>query len=155
MRRGHVKTLACLSTGQRWTGSIWEHWSLYCVCRGTHRQFDAIREPVRRELSGRGSIGRDLHLPNTMRTALCCRGSRRSLHENEGRMRAPQSMRPSNEPTIWRRRRLEGRDPAVGAVSKKIPVNFTITGCPRRPLDLVQGLVALFDRVTAKTMAKT
>jgi Ni,Fe-hydrogenase III small subunit len=49
---------------------------------------------------------------------------------------------------------FEGSYAVVGAVSKVIPVDLTIGGCPPRPIDLLQGLIALIDRATAKSQAK-
>jgi Ni,Fe-hydrogenase III small subunit len=41
----------------------------------------------------------------------------------------------------------------VGAVEQVIPVDLSLRGCPPRPLDLLQGLIALVDKVTAKPAA--
>ncbi|CAL8967738.1 Formate hydrogenlyase subunit 7 [Rhodoplanes serenus] len=41
---------------------------------------------------------------------------------------------------------FEGSYAVVGAVDKVIPVDLTIRGCPPRPIDLLQGLVALIDQ---------
>lgn len=38
----------------------------------------------------------------------------------------------------------------IGAVEQVIPVDLSLRGCPPRPLDLLQGLIALVDKVTAK-----
>jgi Ni,Fe-hydrogenase III small subunit len=38
----------------------------------------------------------------------------------------------------------------VGSVDQVVPVDLHIRGCPPRPIDLLQGLVALLDRVTRK-----
>ena len=38
----------------------------------------------------------------------------------------------------------------VGAVEKVLPVDLVIKGCPPRPIDLLRGLLALMDKVTAK-----
>lgn len=43
---------------------------------------------------------------------------------------------------------FEGSYAVVGAVDKVIPVDLTIRGCPPRPIDLLQGLVALIDQAT-------
>src|SRR5215203_535299 len=45
---------------------------------------------------------------------------------------------------------FEGSYAVVGAVDKVIPVDLHIRGCPPRPIDLLQGLIALLDRATAK-----
>src|SRR5713226_1828918 len=37
----------------------------------------------------------------------------------------------------------------VGAVEKVVPVALHIKGCPPRPIDLLKGLIALMDKVTA------
>jgi Ni,Fe-hydrogenase III small subunit len=38
----------------------------------------------------------------------------------------------------------------VGSVEKVIPVDLHIKGCPPRPIELLQGLIALLDQATAK-----
>src|SRR6187399_3062701 len=38
----------------------------------------------------------------------------------------------------------------VGAVDKVVPVDLVIKGCPPKPIDLVKGLLALMQQVTAK-----
>jgi Ni,Fe-hydrogenase III small subunit len=38
----------------------------------------------------------------------------------------------------------------AGAVSKVIPVDLHIPGCPPRPIDLLRGLIALVEKTTAK-----
>ena len=38
----------------------------------------------------------------------------------------------------------------VGSVDQVIPVDLHIKGCPPRPIELLQGLIALLDQVTAK-----
>ena len=43
---------------------------------------------------------------------------------------------------------FEGSYAVVGAIDKVIPVDLTIRGCPPRPIDLLQGLVALIDQAT-------
>src|SRR5215467_2371765 len=45
---------------------------------------------------------------------------------------------------------FEGSYAVVGAVAKVIPVDLHIRGCPPRPIDLLQGLIALLDQATAK-----
>jgi Ni,Fe-hydrogenase III small subunit len=45
---------------------------------------------------------------------------------------------------------FEGSYAVVGAVSKVIPVDLHIPGCPPRPIDLLRGLIALAERATAK-----
>src|SRR4051795_8717473 len=42
---------------------------------------------------------------------------------------------------------FEGSYAVVGAVDKVIPVDLHIPGCPPRPLALLEGLVALMDKV--------
>ena len=44
---------------------------------------------------------------------------------------------------------FEGSYAVVGAVDKVIPVDLHIPGCPPRPLALLEGLVALMDKVVA------
>ena len=39
----------------------------------------------------------------------------------------------------------------VGSVSKVVPVDLEIKGCPPQPIDLLRGLITLMDRATAKT----
>ena len=48
---------------------------------------------------------------------------------------------------------FEGSYAVVGAVEKVVPVDLHIKGCPPRPIDLLQGLIALLDRATATTRA--
>jgi Ni,Fe-hydrogenase III small subunit len=38
----------------------------------------------------------------------------------------------------------------VGSVDSVIPVDLHIKGCPPRPIELLQGLIALLDQATAK-----
>jgi Ni,Fe-hydrogenase III small subunit len=45
---------------------------------------------------------------------------------------------------------FEGSYAVVGAVSKVIPVDLHIPGCPPRPIDLLRGLIALVEMSTAK-----
>ena len=45
---------------------------------------------------------------------------------------------------------FEGSYAVVGAVDKVIPVDLHIRGCPPRPIDLLQGLIALLDQATAR-----
>jgi Ni,Fe-hydrogenase III small subunit len=45
---------------------------------------------------------------------------------------------------------FEGSYAVIGAVDKVIPVDLQIRGCPPRPVDLLRGLIALMDEVTAK-----
>jgi Ni,Fe-hydrogenase III small subunit len=40
---------------------------------------------------------------------------------------------------------FEGSYACVGAVEKAIPVDLRISGCPPRPIEILQGLVALMD----------
>jgi Ni,Fe-hydrogenase III small subunit len=46
---------------------------------------------------------------------------------------------------------FEGSYAVVGAVDKVVPVDLHIRGCPPRPVDLLQGLIALVDQATAKS----
>jgi Ni,Fe-hydrogenase III small subunit len=48
---------------------------------------------------------------------------------------------------------FEGSYAVVGAVSKVIPVDLHIPGCPPRPIDLLRGLIALVERATEKQKA--
>jgi Ni,Fe-hydrogenase III small subunit len=41
----------------------------------------------------------------------------------------------------------------VGAVDSVVPVDLVIKGCPPKPVDLLQGLLALMDKATAKASA--
>jgi Ni,Fe-hydrogenase III small subunit len=41
----------------------------------------------------------------------------------------------------------------VGSVGKVIPVDLHISGCPPRPIELLQGLVALLDKASAEPAA--
>jgi Ni,Fe-hydrogenase III small subunit len=43
---------------------------------------------------------------------------------------------------------FEGSYAVIGAVDKVIPVDLTIPGCPPRPAALLEGLIALMDKVT-------
>ncbi len=45
---------------------------------------------------------------------------------------------------------FEGSYAVVGAVDKVVPVDLHIRGCPPRPVDLLQGLIALLDQATAR-----
>jgi Ni,Fe-hydrogenase III small subunit len=45
---------------------------------------------------------------------------------------------------------FEGSYAVVGAVDKVIPVDLQIRGCPPRPIELLQGLIALVDQATQK-----
>ena len=38
----------------------------------------------------------------------------------------------------------------VGALSKVVPVDLVIKGCPPKPIDLLQGLLTLMEQATAK-----
>jgi Ni,Fe-hydrogenase III small subunit len=44
---------------------------------------------------------------------------------------------------------FNGSYAVVGSVDKVIPVDLHIKGCPPRPLDLLQGLLALMQKATA------
>src|SRR6266542_892431 len=48
---------------------------------------------------------------------------------------------------------FEGSYAVVGAVDKVVPVDLHIRGCPPRPIDLLQGLIALLDQATAKSVS--
>ncbi len=48
---------------------------------------------------------------------------------------------------------FEGSYAVVGAVDKVIPVDLHIRGCPPRPIDLLQGLIALLDQATRRAAA--
>ncbi|MDC7785715.1 NADH-quinone oxidoreductase subunit NuoB [Rhodoplanes sp. TEM] len=39
----------------------------------------------------------------------------------------------------------------VGSVDQVIPVDLTLRGCPPRPIDLLQGLIALVDKASGRT----
>jgi Ni,Fe-hydrogenase III small subunit len=45
---------------------------------------------------------------------------------------------------------FEGSYAVTGAVSEVIPVDLHILGCPPRPIDLLRGLIALVETVTAE-----
>ncbi len=45
---------------------------------------------------------------------------------------------------------FEGSYAVVGAVSKVIPVDLHIPGCPPRPIDLLRGLIALVETATVR-----
>src|SRR5262245_53105393 len=45
---------------------------------------------------------------------------------------------------------FEGSYAVVGAVDEVIPVDLHIRGCPPRPIDLLQGLIALMDQATQR-----
>ena len=45
---------------------------------------------------------------------------------------------------------FEGSYAVVGAVDKVVPVDLHIRGCPPRPIDLLQGLIALLDQATRR-----
>jgi Ni,Fe-hydrogenase III small subunit len=40
----------------------------------------------------------------------------------------------------------------VGAVDSTVPVDLVIKGCPPKPVDLLQGLLALMDKATGKVV---
>jgi Ni,Fe-hydrogenase III small subunit len=40
----------------------------------------------------------------------------------------------------------------VGAVDSVVPVDLAIKGCPPKPVDLLQGLLALMDKATGKAV---
>ena len=48
---------------------------------------------------------------------------------------------------------FEGSYAVVGAVDKVVPVDLHIRGCPPRPIDLLQGLIALLDQATAESVS--
>ena len=43
---------------------------------------------------------------------------------------------------------FEGSYAVVGAVTKVVPVDLHIPGCPPKPIDLIKGLLALLDKAT-------
>jgi len=43
---------------------------------------------------------------------------------------------------------FEGSYAVVGAISKVVPVDLHIPGCPPKPIDLIKGLIALIDKAT-------
>jgi Ni,Fe-hydrogenase III small subunit len=45
---------------------------------------------------------------------------------------------------------FEGSYAVVGAVSKVVPVDLHIKGCPPKPIDLLRGLIALMEKATAR-----
>src|SRR5262245_12437087 len=45
---------------------------------------------------------------------------------------------------------FEGSYAVVGAVDRVVPVDLHVRGCPPRPIDLLQGLIALLDQVTGR-----
>ena len=45
---------------------------------------------------------------------------------------------------------FEGSYAVVGAVSKVVPVDLHIRGCPPKPIDLLRGLIALMEKATAR-----
>jgi Ni,Fe-hydrogenase III small subunit len=45
---------------------------------------------------------------------------------------------------------FEGSYAVVGAVDKVVPVDLHIRGCPPRPIELLQGLIALLDQATRR-----
>jgi len=45
---------------------------------------------------------------------------------------------------------FEGSYAVVGAVDKVVPVDLHIRGCPPRPIELLEGLIALLDEATRK-----
>jgi Ni,Fe-hydrogenase III small subunit len=49
---------------------------------------------------------------------------------------------------------FEGSYAVVGAVDKVIPVDLHIRGCPPRPIDLLQGLIALIDQATRTAVSR-
>jgi len=42
----------------------------------------------------------------------------------------------------------------VGSVDQVVPVDLHISGCPPRPIELLQGLIALLDQATQKAQAR-
>jgi Ni,Fe-hydrogenase III small subunit len=48
---------------------------------------------------------------------------------------------------------FEGSYAVVGAVDKVVPVDLHIRGCPPRPIELLQGLIALLDQATRRMPA--
>jgi Ni,Fe-hydrogenase III small subunit len=49
---------------------------------------------------------------------------------------------------------FEGSYAVVGAVDLVVPVDLHIRGCPPRPIELLQGLIALLDQATQKAPRK-
>jgi Ni,Fe-hydrogenase III small subunit len=49
---------------------------------------------------------------------------------------------------------FEGSYAVLGAVDKVIPVDLHIRGCPPRPIELLQGLIALLDEATCKASTR-
>jgi len=49
---------------------------------------------------------------------------------------------------------FEGSYAVVGAVDKVIPVDLHIRGCPPRPIELLQGLIALIDQATQTAVSR-
>jgi len=45
---------------------------------------------------------------------------------------------------------FEGSYAVVGAVDNVVPVDLHIRGCPPRPIELLQGLIALLDQATGR-----
>ena len=43
---------------------------------------------------------------------------------------------------------FEGSYAVIGAVTKVLPVDLHIPGCPPKPIDLIKGLIALMDKAT-------
>ena len=48
---------------------------------------------------------------------------------------------------------FQGSYAVVGAVDEVIPVDLHIRGCPPRPIELLQGLIALVDQATSRIAA--
>src|SRR3989441_7462211 len=48
---------------------------------------------------------------------------------------------------------FEGSYAVVGAVKNVVPVDLHIRGCPPRPIELLQGLIALIDQATRRMPA--
>jgi Ni,Fe-hydrogenase III small subunit len=48
---------------------------------------------------------------------------------------------------------FEGSYAVVGAVEKVIPVDLHIRGCPPRPIELLQGLLALLEKSTGEPVS--
>jgi Ni,Fe-hydrogenase III small subunit len=48
---------------------------------------------------------------------------------------------------------FKGSYACVGAVEHVVPVDLHISGCPPRPLEILQGLIALMDKASGKSAA--
>lgn len=48
---------------------------------------------------------------------------------------------------------FKGSYACVGAVEHVVPVDLHISGCPPRPVEILQGLIALMDKASGKSVA--